>query len=112
MTFPQAITTVGAALHHVLARSGWQVASHAANDPTFTRLTTLPLPASQRALGPIALIDALALLCGEAYTVVVDPVHRLISCELRAPYTDLVRIDHHRTPSPDAPHRNGPDGQH
>ena len=94
VTFPQAITTVGAALHHVLARSGWQVASHAASDPTFTRLATLALPASQRALGPIALIDALALLCGEAYTVVVDPVHRL----------DLVRTA--RTLHPPGAHRS------
>ena len=94
VTFPRDITTVGAALRHVLVRSGWRVAAHEAGDPAFTRLTTLPLPESQRTLGPIALIDTLAVLCGEAYTVVVDPVHRLISCELREPYARLVRFDH------------------
>ena len=40
---------------------------------------SLPLPTSQRTLGPIALIDAVSVLCGEAYSVVVDPVSRLVS---------------------------------
>jgi len=103
VAFPSQIQTVGAALNHVLARSGWALASDAASDPTLPRLMRLPLPASQRSLGPIALMDALGVLCGEAYSVVVDPVHRLVSCELHAPYADLVRLDLQPTPDGDKP---------
>ena len=31
--------------------------------------------------------------CGEAYVIVVDPVNRLVSCELRAPYASLARVE-------------------
>lgn len=90
LTFPGQIQSVGQALNHVLARSGWQLADAAASDPTLPRLMGLPLPESQRSLGPIAVVDALGVLCGDAYTVVVDPVNRLISCELRSSYMALV----------------------
>ena len=112
VTFPQDIVTIGAALHHVLVRSGWQIASHEASDPTFASLAALMLPAAQRTLGPITLIDALAVLCGEAYTIVVDPVHRLIACELRETYAHLVRVDNDLVPAKDASEGDEPDGQH
>ena len=93
LIFPGQIRTVGAALNHVLARSGWALAPTQASDPTIPYLMSLPLPESQRSLGPIALFDALAVLCGEAYVIVVDPVNRLVSCELRAPYASLARVE-------------------
>jgi conjugative transfer region protein (TIGR03748 family) len=93
LIFPGQIRTVGAALNHVLARSGWTLAPTHASDPTIPHLLNLPLPESQRSLGPIALFDALAVLCGEAYVIVVDPVNRLVSCELRAPYSSLSRVE-------------------
>ena len=93
LIFPDQIHTVGAALNHVLARSGWSLATTQASDPTVPYLMSLPLPESQRSLGPIALFDALAVLCGEAYVIVVDPVNRLVSCELRAPYSRLARVE-------------------
>jgi len=33
------------------------------------------------------------VLCGEAYVIVVDPVNRLVSCELRAPFSSLARAE-------------------
>ena len=93
LIFPSQISTVGAALNHVLARSGWALAPTQASDPTIPYLMSLPLPESQRSLGPIALFDALAVLCGDAYVIVVDPVNRLVSCELRAPYSSLARVE-------------------
>ncbi len=105
--FPSQIRTVGAALNHVLARSGWALASTQASDPTIPDLMSLPLPESQRSLGPIALFDALAILCGEAYVIVVDPVNRLVSCELRAPYSSLARVEE-RTTTPS----NNPKADH
>jgi len=102
LIFPGQIRTVGAALNHILARSGWALAPTQASDPTIPYLMSLPLPESQRSLGPIALFDALALLCGEAYVIVVDPVNRLVSCELRAPYSRLARVEEGAT----MPHNN------
>jgi conjugative transfer region protein (TIGR03748 family) len=93
LTFPGQIRTVGAALNHVLARSGWGLAPRQASDPTIPYLMGLPLPESQRSLGPIALFDALAVLCGEAYVIVVDTVSRLVSCELRTPFSALARVE-------------------
>ena len=93
LIFPGQIRTVGAALNHVLARSGWALAPTQASDPTIPYLMSLQLPESQRSLGPIALFDALAVLCGEAFVIVVDPVNRLVSCELRAPYSRLARAE-------------------
>lgn len=93
LTFPGQIRTVGAALNHVLARSGWALAPRYASDPTIPHLMSLPLPESQRSLGPIALFDALAVLCGEAYLIVVDPVSRLVSCELRTSFSALARVE-------------------
>ena len=86
----------------MLARSGWALAPTQASDPTIPYLMSLPLPESQRSLGPIALFDALAVLCGQAYMIVVDPVNRLVSCELHAPYANLARVEE----GAEAPHDN------
>lgn len=86
VTIPSAIQDVGSALAHLLAHSGWRLAAPPSVDPSLTELLRLPLPESQRTLGPLRLHEAVQVLCGDAYRVVVDPVHRLISCELRDPY--------------------------
>jgi type IV pili sensor histidine kinase/response regulator len=86
ITFPRTTRTVGGALRHLLARSGWALANAANADPSLTTLLALPLPETQRHLGPVALIDAVQVLCGNAYDVVIDPVHRLLSCEIKARY--------------------------
>ncbi len=88
VTFPPTARTIGTALVHLLARSGWRLADPDNADPSMEGLVRLPLPESQRSLGPLRLIDAVKVLCGEPYTIVVDPVNRLISCELREPYAN------------------------
>ncbi|MGH8490231.1 MAG: FimV/HubP family polar landmark protein, partial [Gammaproteobacteria bacterium] len=50
-----------------------------------------PLPAVHRTLGPMRLDEALKTLAGPAHYLVVDPVHRLVSFELREPYQGLVQ---------------------
>ena len=87
--FAQSIHTVGDALNHLLGRSGWRLAGAKSADPSLATLLALPLPQTQRRLGPIPLIDAVQLLCGAAYDVVIDPVHRLLSCELKAQYAAI-----------------------
>ncbi len=81
VTFPPTAHTIGAALEHLLAPSGWRLADSA--DPAIKDRMQQALPENQRSLGPVRLIDAVKALCGDFFTLVVDPANRLISCELR-----------------------------
>jgi len=89
ITFPRATHTIGDALTHLLERSGWRLADPASSDPSLATLLSLPLPETQRRLGPLSLLDAMEVLCSSAYDVVVDPVHRLLSCELKSQYAAI-----------------------
>lgn len=79
---PALHATVGDALHHVLQRSGYSLC---ANRAEVTTLFSRPLPAVQHQLGPVALLDALTILGGPAWRLVIDPVERSVCYELRAP---------------------------
>ncbi len=87
--FAQSIHTVGDALNHLLARSGWRLVDPANAEPSLATLLDLPLPQTQRRLGPVPLIEAVRVLCGSAYEVVIDPVHRLLSCEIKAQFAAI-----------------------
>ncbi|MGH8651414.1 MAG: FimV/HubP family polar landmark protein [Gammaproteobacteria bacterium] len=88
--FPFSIQTVGGALEHVLTPSGYRLASIPASCPSLPALLAWPLPAVHRRLGPMRLDEALKTLAGPAHYLVVDPVHRLVSFELREEYQALV----------------------
>jgi len=45
-------------------------------------LLDLPLPAIHRTIGPMTLDRALNTLSGEAFELIVDPVHRKVAFEL------------------------------
>jgi type IV pili sensor histidine kinase/response regulator len=89
--FPLSVQTVGTALELVLAKSGYRLASLQASCPSLPALLAWPLPAVRRTLGPMRLDEALKALAGPAHRLVIDPVHRLVSFELREPYNGLVR---------------------
>ncbi|MGH8538054.1 MAG: FimV/HubP family polar landmark protein [Gammaproteobacteria bacterium] len=89
--FSYSAQTVGHALKQVLARSGYRLASLDASCPSLPVLLDWPLPAVHRTLGPMRLDEALKTLAGPAHYLVVDPVHRLVSFELREPYQGLVQ---------------------
>ncbi|CAJ5374189.1 putative pilL protein [Burkholderia pseudomallei] len=91
--------TVGDALHYVLRRSGYRLCDERAN--TTTVLYALPLPAAHEHLGPITLRDALQLLAGPRWTLLVNDETREVCF---APQPD----DHPSSPassasSPDDP---------
>ncbi|MGH6635744.1 MAG: FimV/HubP family polar landmark protein [Gammaproteobacteria bacterium] len=88
--FPILVYTVGAALERVLAPSGYRLANIPASCPSLPALLAWPLPAVHRHLGPMRLDEALETLAGPAHYLVVDPVHRLVSFELREQYQALV----------------------
>ncbi len=84
--FPRRITTLRKAFEHLLRRSGYRMATAENTDPKLEALLRKPLPEVHRQLGPITLERALRTLAGAPWTLVVDPVHRLLSFELAKPY--------------------------
>ena len=87
ITFPSTISHVGQAVEALLAPSGYRLASAKAADPQRAMLLALPLPNAHRALGAMPLRLALETLTGPAFTLVEDPVHRLVSFERCEPET-------------------------
>ncbi len=79
--FPERIQTVGEAIPYLLQRSGYRLATAKSIGPDTAVLFALPLPAVHRSLGPMTLKDTLETLAGQAFHLVQDPVHRLISFE-------------------------------
>jgi len=89
IVFPEQLTTVDEALHYVLRRSGYRLASAKAADPAASVIANQPLPEVHRRLGPITVARALGTLAGPAWTMVVDPVRRLVSFELAQEYAAI-----------------------
>lgn len=79
---PQSIATVREAVDFLLVRSGYTMAEDGVLSAEAKTLMALPLPAVHRELGPMTLDRALHTLSGDAFVLVVDPVHRKIGYEL------------------------------
>jgi len=79
---PTLPSDVGEALRHVLQRSGYSLCP---NVPPQALLFSRPLPAVHYQIGPMALIDALAILGGPAWEFSVDPLNRSVCYALRSP---------------------------
>jgi len=90
VVFNKNVTTVGDAVSHLLLRSGYRQASLSSSDPMIPTLLNSPLPAIHRQLGPITIENALRVLAGEAWDLVVDPVNRMVSFELVEKYHQSV----------------------
>ena len=78
--------TVGQALPQLLEGTGWRLAESYAADVRIYRLYNQPLPEHKLRIGPIALDKALTSIAGEGWDLVVDPVNRLVSFEVRERY--------------------------
>lgn len=73
--------TVQDAMRHMLQRSGYSLCPISA---TVTVLFTRPLPAAHYRLGPLALRNALEVLAGPAWQLVVDDVGRSVCFRQRS----------------------------
>ena len=85
--FPQSINSVGQALENMLVNSGFRLAELSAADPSLSILLNSPLPNVHRSLGPVSLRTALNILSGASWDLIIDPVHRLVSFELKQDYS-------------------------
>lgn len=79
ITYPrQTVRTVGDAIDHTLMRTGWRLADAQAFDAQVQNLMALPLPESQRELGPYPVRTTLDVLTGKGWQWHEDPVRRLV----------------------------------
>ena len=79
---PEQINTIGQAISYVLDGSGYRLLSPKLAESYRVHLFAMPLPDVQRQLGPLSLRQALALLGGPAFRLVIDSTYRLVSFEL------------------------------
>jgi len=89
--FPSRVTTVHEALTYLLERSGYRLATGSTADPRLPVLLARPLPAVHRNLTHLTLENALRALAGDAFELVVDPAHRLVSFELVPVYRNFTQ---------------------
>ena len=78
--FPQSIT-VGDAVARVLQDTGYSLSPATAAADERSALLLLPLPPAHRTLDVPSVRLALQTLVGPAFTVIEDPIHRLVSFE-------------------------------
>jgi conjugative transfer region protein (TIGR03748 family) len=87
--FPVSVKTVGDGMNYLLRFSGYSLVSENALISPAQQLMKLPLPQSERTLGPLTLRDGLLTLAGKPFGLLIDPVHRLIAFRLVKPYQSL-----------------------
>ena len=73
-------------LRQLLAGSGWELAQPLHADPQIWRLYRQPWPDNKRTISPMPLGEALSWIAGDGWTLVVDPVNRLVSFEVAPRY--------------------------
>lgn len=76
---PASVTRVGEAIETLLEPSGYRLSAPLAAPPARAQLLDLPLPEVHRTLSPLPLRTALRVLVGPSFTLIEDPVHRLVS---------------------------------
>ncbi len=89
VSFDHSVMTVGDAIRRLLRRSGYQMASLERSHGLLPVLLDLPLPDVHREMGPITLKEALQILAGPPWRLIVDPVYRLVSFEINDEYHKL-----------------------
>ena len=73
-------------LEQLLQGSGWALAGADNADPQIWRLYRQPWPDNKRSINPMPLSQALSWVAGDGWSLVVDPVNRLVSFEVNARY--------------------------
>lgn len=94
-------TTVLDAIDAALKDSGYRLATYHP-DRRVVQMFALPLPAVHRTLGPISVAGALKTITGKPWSLVVDPINRLVTFQLPDTYKDapLVYVKPKPAPKP------------
>jgi len=87
--FPQNILTIEQAIQFTLQFSGYRLVDLNALQAPVREMLSQPLAQINRSFGPMTLEQALETLVGPAFCLLVDPVHRLISFQLKPAYRKL-----------------------
>lgn len=87
--FPQDVQTVGQAMAYLLRYSGYRLVDQSKMADSTHSMLNLQLPLVDREMGPMTLKAALETLAGSSFRLVKDPVHRMISFQLKPKYRYL-----------------------
>ena len=91
--FGARVKTVGQALWQVLQDTGYSLVPEHQLSISEREVLSKPLPVTQRELGPISVSNALRTLMGnKVFTLMVDPVHRLVTFKLKSKFLNLKRV--------------------
>lgn len=92
VSFPRAtVRTIGDALHHVLMRTGYTLVEPSELTPEAASFLTLPLPESQREIGPYRVTKIVDVLLGGTWRWHRDPLRRRLWFTVKPAYAALVQ---------------------
>ena len=84
--FPTSVETVGDAIGYLLSNSGYSLVKQEKRNTALNQLMAKPLPVVDRDLNYMTLKEALLTLVEPAFYLQVDPLHRLVSFDIKASY--------------------------
>lgn len=87
--FPKNVLTIKQALQFILRFSGYRLADNGQRNSFTNDMLNQSLPEVDRTLGPMTLAQGLNALAGDAFYLLVDPVHRLLSYQIKPQYQHL-----------------------
>lgn len=73
-------------IHQILEGTGWKLAGLQASDPNITRLFEASWPSNWNYYITDSLVNVLHQIGGEGWQLVIDPVNRLVSYEVKKGY--------------------------
>jgi type IV pili sensor histidine kinase/response regulator len=82
VSFPKDIETVGQAVNYLLVDTGYSISDALYWDVEVFELVRHPLPAIQRELGPLTILDAIWTIVGPAFTVSINAIDRSVAVEI------------------------------
>lgn len=92
ISFPrETVRTISDAVHHTLMRTGYALVAPSSLAPEASRFLTLPLPESQRELGPYRVQAILDVLLGKTWQWHCDPVQRRLWFTVAPRYASLLQ---------------------
>lgn len=85
--FPKDVQTVGDAIQYWISYSGYKLVDEDKLSVEAREVLKQTLPQVDRNLGPLSVKDGIQVLIGQdVFDVVCDPLHRLVSFELKKKY--------------------------